>query len=312
MGPYMFVPNLRWKSLSWVLLTSITDVRRNRERIAERTSHNDRQHPPQRHSRLCNASRSPVLPGRPGSSPSNTAPSVSLHGLVPPSYQLRGWKLCHGRCCDPPWCLRHHHVRSYDVTNILVLCSRSGLTLFWLSEQGIYPLSFLIPDLIKPPQVNQRTQIPLIAVLLTTVVACLLALINIGSSIAFNALISLTVNGLYSTYLICCILLLYRRCKNQILPYNPHTTPNPLTTKTLSWGPFRLPGTLGIIINVLGVVYLIIILFFSFWPPVTPTTAATMNYSVLMIGAVVLFSVVYYMLVARKVYGGPLVEIEVR
>ena len=34
-----------------------------------------------------------------------------------------------------------------------------------------------------------------------------------------------------------------------------------------------------------------------------------MNYSVLVTGFVVLFSVVYYLLYARKVYKGPLVEI---
>ena len=57
--------------------------------------------------------------------------------------------------------------------------------------------------------------------------------------------------------------------------------------------------------------YSIIILFFSFWPPATPTTAATMNYSVLMTGAVLVFSVVYYFLYARKMYTGPVLENEI-
>ena len=36
-----------------------------------------------------------------------------------------------------------------------------------------------------------------------------------------------------------------------------------------------------------------------------------MNYSVLVFGAVILFSVAYYLMVARKTYVGPLVEVEV-
>ena len=148
--------------------------------------------------------------------------------------------------------------------------------------------------------------------LLTTTIACLLALINIGSSVVFNDVISLTINGLYSTYLICCVLLLYRRCKGHIVvpSINEESTIHPTSAKRLSWGPFRVPGNLGVAINAVAVVYLIIILFFSFWPPATPTTPSTMNYSVLVMGVVVLFSTIYYFIFASKFYVGPLVEID--
>ena len=79
----------------------------------------------------------------------------------------------------------------------------------------------------------------------------------------------------------------------------------------MQWGPFRVPGFLGIAINVVACVFMIIVIFFSFWPPVTPTTAESMNYSVLVFGAVVLFSLAYYVTVAHKTYVGPLVELEV-
>lgn len=54
---------------------------------------------------------------------------------------------------------------------------------------------------------------------------------------------------------------------------------------------------------------MLVIIFFSFWPPVTPTTAKNMNFSVLVTGAVAGFSVIYYSLWARKTYSGPVVEI---
>ncbi|KAL8946892.1 MAG: hypothetical protein Q9222_006771 [Ikaeria aurantiellina] len=74
------------------------------------------------------------------------------------------------------------------------------------------------------------------------------------------------------------------------------------------WGPFRLPRAVGIFVNILACAYLILILFFSFWPPAVSPTAATMNYSVLMTGAVVIFSVIYYLLHARSFYVGPVIE----
>ena len=51
-----------------------------------------------------------------------------------------------------------------------------------------------------------------------------------------------------------------------------------------------------------------IILFFSFWPASKATTAANMNYSVLVLGSVVIFCVVYYVTSAHRMYQGPLIE----
>ena len=76
----------------------------------------------------------------------------------------------------------------------------------------------------------------------------------------------------------------------------------------LTWGPWKVPGKLGISVNIFGIAYMVVILFFSFWPPTTPTHAATMNYSVAVLGVVVIFSVVYYITRAHKIYKGPLVE----
>ena len=77
----------------------------------------------------------------------------------------------------------------------------------------------------------------------------------------------------------------------------------------LIWGPFHLPGIFGIAVNAFSVVFGIIIFFFSFWPVATPVTAPHMNFSVLMTGSVVLFAIVYYVLVAKKTYKGPIVEV---
>ena len=61
--------------------------------------------------------------------------------------------------------------------------------------------------------------------------------------------------------------------------------------------------------NAFAVVFGVIIFFFSFWPVATPVSAEHMNFSVLMTGSVVLFAVLYYVVWARKMYEGPVVEV---
>jgi len=162
-------------------------------------------------------------------------------------------------------------------------------------------------------EVDRRTSIPVYAILTTTIVSCLLALINIGSSSVFNDVISLSIAGFYLTYICSAGVLLYRRCTGGIRFPTAHETTT-IDTATneyvLYWGPFRIPGIWGILNNIFALCYLFVIFFFSFWPSSIPTTASTMNYSSLVFGAMVLFSSAYYILWGRKTYKGPTVEIE--
>lgn len=138
----------------------------------------------------------------------------------------------------------------------------------------------------------------------------MLGLINIGSASAFNNIVSISISGLYSSYLIAAALLLYRRCTSGFSIPDASELPALANTsgRELVWGPWHLPGAWGIANNTLSCVYLVVIWFFSFWPPGTPATAQTMNYSPLVTGAVFLFSVVYYYFWAHKEYQGPIVE----
>ena len=79
----------------------------------------------------------------------------------------------------------------------------------------------------------------------------------------------------------------------------------------LPWGPFRL-GRWGVPITIIAQVYTLIGLFFSFWPYTPEVTAETMNYSSLMFGAIMIFSLLFWVIWGRKVYVGPLLEIDSR
>ncbi|KAI1262204.1 amino acid/polyamine transporter I [Xylariaceae sp. FL1019] len=184
--------------------------------------------------------------------------------------------------------------------------------------------------------VHPRTRVPIVAIVIVTVIPCLLNLIYIGSSTAFNDVISLSVSGLYASYLLPCSFLLWRRVTGQIRPHrtrgdreneetarqndnlhqltveDPHESDILVDEKVLEWGPWRVPGLLGTLNNAYACTFCVWVLFWSFWPPSTPVTAENMNYSILVTGAVVLFAVLRYFLVAKLEYRGPLIDREVK
>jgi choline transport protein len=193
-------------------------------------------------------------------------------------------------------------------------------------------------------KVDKRTQVPIVAVVAVTFLAGLLTLIYIGSPVAFNDVVSLTITGFYGSYFLPAAFLLYHRIKGHVTskvrtrveaPLDlPDTTATQITdekTKTptlpgsttpdiaieiaqiqLAWGPFHIPGILGIINNLYACLYMVFVIFWSVWPPVTPVSAPTMNYSVVVTAGVVIFSVVWYWVRGRKEYQGPLIDDEVR
>lgn len=69
-----------------------------------------------------------------------------------------------------------------------------------------------------------------------------------------------------------------------------------------------MPGILGPAVNVIAIAYVMIILFFSFWPPETPVQADNMNYCILVTGVVVSFSIIWYLVGGRRQYKGPVVQ----
>lgn len=141
------------------------------------------------------------------------------------------------------------------------------------------------------------------------IIGCLLSLINIGSSVALQDILSMAVSGLYLSYLLVAVLLLIRRVKGDISLYsdNDDDIVNVPGAK-LVWGPFHCPGIWGILINAGAIAYLTIVVFFSFWPPKMNPKYDEMNYAVVGTGGVIILAIVYYFVRARHFYTGPVVE----
>ncbi|EDU44363.1 PotE Amino acid transporter [Pyrenophora tritici-repentis] len=164
--------------------------------------------------------------------------------------------------------------------------------------------------------IDKRSTIPVIAILVVTVFAALLALINIGNSAAFNGTISLVLEGFYLSYLLAIGLLLWRRLRGDL--DNPDSSltifngadVDEAYDRSLTWGPWRLKGALGVANNVVAICYLMLIIFFSFWPSQVSPDLVHMNWAGVVTGSVALFSVVYYLIFAKKSYAGPIVEVD--
>ena len=184
--------------------------------------------------------------------------------------------------------------------NVAFLAASSRMIWSFARDRGL-------PHWQALSRVDSRT-IPLNALLVTVVISALLGLINIGSSAAFDDLVSLLLEALFLSYLLALGLLLQCRLTGKVrhagrLQYIQSQDPD-----IHFWGPWHIPGVLGTINNAFACVYLVIVCFFAFWPTALPVTAENMNYSTLVTGSVVLFSSVYYLVRARKTYDGPIVE----
>ncbi|QIW95587.1 hypothetical protein AMS68_001105 [Peltaster fructicola] len=131
--------------------------------------------------------------------------------------------------------------------------------------------------------------VPANSVYVTLCFTCLLALIIIGSSTAFNIILSLSATGLFTSYFVVIGTVLARRLRRQ---------PFPKSQFSLGWWG-------GNIINIAALCYLTVAFVFLFFPAVPQPAYATFNWSILIYGFVVAFSFVYYVLIGRREYDGP-------
>ncbi|UNI19419.1 hypothetical protein JDV02_005603 [Purpureocillium takamizusanense] len=131
--------------------------------------------------------------------------------------------------------------------------------------------------------------VPLNAVMVSFVVTILLAMINIGSTVAFNAIASLGTAALISSYIISITCVAIKRYRSEKLPH-----------ARWSLGKFGGP------INILSIAYLIVVFVFSFFPQTVIVTLESLNWNILIYGFTILFAVIWFFVRGRKQYLGPI------
>lgn len=130
--------------------------------------------------------------------------------------------------------------------------------------------------------IDERHGTPIWALVLTTVVQLLLGLINLGSSSAFLAFVSVGVISLAVSYGIpIAISLTYRRLEVQMAHW-------------------KMPSAVGFAVNILAVAWIIFELVLFSLPTVLPVTAVSMNYAIVVFVGFMALSAIWYGIYARK------------
>jgi choline transport protein len=125
------------------------------------------------------------------------------------------------------------------------------------------------------------------------IVTAILSLINLGSTVAIQAVASLSASMLLTSYMVSISTLLLRR----------YTGPN-LPTRRWSLGRW------GAVVNIVALCFLSVFWIFSFFPPTAVVTTTTMNWNSLMFAIIVVVALVYYLLKARHEYVGPVMLVK--
>jgi choline transport protein len=145
-------------------------------------------------------------------------------------------------------------------------------------------------------RIHPDLKLPLNALVLVAVCVCLLSLINIGSSTAFNAILSLVAFAIYISYFFPILFLLWRRLSTW------HPSPVP-------WGPFKL-GRAGLIVNIISLCYIVFMLIWMPFPAFLPVNSVNMNYTGPITGAFILCALVDWCVPGRKRFQTPVARLE--
>ena len=146
-------------------------------------------------------------------------------------------------------------------------------------------------------QVEPTHHVPRNAVLTSCVVACLLALIYIGSPTAYYALVSLAIVALIQCYICSIASMLYRRLRH------PDTLP-----PSRRWS----LGRCGVPMNVLALAWCVWAFFWALWPQATPVDASGFNWAIALYFAAGGLAMLFYAVRQRHVYRGLVVHVEGR
>lgn len=135
-------------------------------------------------------------------------------------------------------------------------------------------------------RVNKRFDVPIWAIVLTSVVNAALACIYFGSSAAFNSFTGVATICLSASYCVPILVSLVRK------------------RKLVKDSPFSL-GKFGSVINGITIVWIAFAVVFLCMPATLPVTAATMNYASVVFCSFAVVSAIWYVVYAKDHFHGP-------
>ncbi|KAK0382815.1 hypothetical protein NLU13_9910 [Sarocladium strictum] len=166
-------------------------------------------------------------------------------------------------------------------TSTTLVCTSSRMSYAFARDRGM-PFSRLFA------KVHPTLDVPLNALLWTTAWVVIFGCIFLGSSSTFNAITAASVVALGITYAIPPTINVLRG--RRMLPEDR---------------PFKLPGLLGWVMNIVGILWTILTTVLFVFPPELPVTGNNMNYCIAAFGVILLIAGGTWIFDGRKHYKGP-------
>ncbi|EKD20171.1 uncharacterized protein L3040_004041 [Drepanopeziza brunnea f. sp. 'multigermtubi'] len=172
----------------------------------------------------------------------------------------------------------------FATTSIMTTSSRMT---YAFARDGGLPVSRVFA------RVHPRLSLPLNALYLNVALVIIFGCIFLGSSSAFNAIISASVVALGVSYGIPIAINCLRG--RSILPESR---------------PFKLNGLLGWTANLIGIAYVILTTVLFVFPPDLPVTGSNMNYCIVVFSIIIVISIVQWLVDGKKNFTGPRFDVE--
>ncbi|KAK6435591.1 hypothetical protein LTR95_008221 [Oleoguttula sp. CCFEE 5521] len=173
-------------------------------------------------------------------------------------------------------------VRICIYISVIGLHLTCGRTLWALARDGATPFPRALG------RVSPRLGMPLNATLATTALVIVLGAICVGNTTAFNAFVGSYIQMSTSSYLAAILPNLLSGRKN-----------------IRKWGPFRMPGLAGLLVNGVACAFMIVWFIIYCFPFTSTPTAQSMNYASLLWGGFTILVALWWLLGAREGYVGP-------
>jgi choline transport protein len=142
-------------------------------------------------------------------------------------------------------------------------------------------------------RVPPRYDVPVVAIIVCCIWACVFHCIYIGSVLAFNIILSIGTVALLTSYMVSISTITYKRIKG-----------HPLLPSKFSLGKMGLP------VNIISLLFCAIFYVMAFFPPIPNPPPAAMNWAIVVYGGILLLAFVYYIIRARHAYVGPVAYVK--
>lgn len=142
-------------------------------------------------------------------------------------------------------------------------------------------------------EVEPRNHIPVTAIIIVTVVQMMFNSIYLGTVTGFNTVIAIATEGFYLSYAMPILVRLLSHVNDNYREFK---------------GPWALKPYVSILVNAVGLTYLLFASITFNFPSLYPVTKSNMNYTSAAIGIIMLVSFITWFTTARRIFSGPNVD----